>query len=172
MCNSSFKESVDGIKLDKIEVKTFEDFMLWLHSYIPSTAIEKEFPAVVELAIFADYYQILPLKNQTSDIILQSLLDNQSLVTPEVISWVYGCTPDGSVLRRHFCLAFCTLHDTVPKNQFPTPRNEFMSIEKLPEWDAVFLENPRFGLDYFRNTRNPTKTEFPKKKKMLFIPRP
>lgn len=108
MCNSSFKESIDGfIKLPEVEVTAFEDFMLWLHSYIPSQTIQKKFPAVLDLAIFADIYQILPLQNQTSDIILQLLLDDPSLVTPEIISkstslhQTVQCSGDISVWLLH-----------------------------------------------------------------------
>lgn len=163
MCNSSFKESIDGfIKLPEVEVTVFEDFMLWLHSYIPSQTIQKDFPAVLDLAIFAEMYQILPLQNQTSDIILQMLNDNQSLVTPEILSRVYESTPDGSVLRRHFCLAFCTLHDS--PTQYPysitSAITSDITSETLSEWEAVFDAFPNFGRDYFRNTRSPPESTF------------
>lgn len=128
--------------------------MLWLHCYVPSQTIQKEFPAVLELAIFADIYQILPLQNKTSDIILQLLIDDRSLVTPEIISQVYESTPDGSVLRRHFCLAFCTLHDPASQNR-SSNTNETSS-----DWRAVFDEFPNFGRDYFVYTRSSPKTEF------------
>lgn len=158
MCNSSFKESIDGcIKLPEVDVTTFEDFMLWLHCYTPSQTIQKEFPAVLELAIFADMYKILPLQNQTSDIILQLLLDDRSVITSDIISQIYESTPDGSVLRRHFCLAFCTLHD-------PSFRNQNSSKDETSsDWKAVFDAFPNFGRDFFIYTRSSPETEFQNK---------
>lgn len=159
MCNSSFKESVDGfIKLPEVEVTTFEDFMLWLHCYIPSQTIQKTFSAVLDLAIFADIYQILPLHNQTSDIILQLLLDDRSLVTPEIVSRIYESTPDGSVLRRHVSLAFCTLHEPACQHSYSTTTSESSS-----DWEAVFDTYLNFGRDYFINTRNSPKSKFQNK---------
>lgn len=145
MCTSSFKESVEGIiRLPEVQPATFEDFMIWLHSYLPSQSIVKDVHAIIDFAIFSDIFQITPLQNQSSDIIYEHMTNDEVPITPEIISKIYTSTPDASVLRKLFCLCFCKLH---------RPGMYYSSDEDLSEWEKLFDHLSNFGRDYFRYTR-------------------
>jgi len=141
MCNSSFKESIEGvIELPEATPSTFGNFMIWLHSCPSAAAITENdrLQTIIELAFFADTYQVYPLKNQTSDLIQKRLLLKKA-INPSTLMKVYETTPDGSILQELFCLAFIAY----PKNRL-TP-------ESLSEWENVFEQFPTFGRDYFRH---------------------
>jgi len=56
------------IRLPEEDTTTFEHFFIWLHALEPCLSI-KSIDAIVDLAIFAEKYQVCHLKNQTSDVI-------------------------------------------------------------------------------------------------------
>jgi len=144
MCNSSFKESIEGvIELPEVTPLTFGSFMVWLHSCPPAIPEDDHVWVVINLAIFADTYQIHPLKNQTSDLIQKCLL--KKTVTPSSMTRIYESTPDGSILRELFSTAFVAISQTRSR----------LAPEVLSEWENVFEEFPTFGRDYFRHNQQP-----------------
>ena len=139
MCNSSFKESIEGvIELPEVDPSTFGNFMLWLHSCPPAVTENDRLYAILDLAFFSDTYQVYSLKNQTTDLIQKRLLSKKS-INPVTLVKVYESTPDGSILRELFSLALFA---------FPKTR---LSPEVLSQWEDVFEQLPTFGRDYFRN---------------------
>lgn len=105
----------------------------------------KDVGAIIDLAIFSDIFQITPLQNQSSDIIYELMTKKEVPITPEMISRIYTSTPDGSVLRKLFCLCFCKFH---------SPGTYYSSDEEPSKWETLFDQFPNFGRDYFRYTRN------------------
>ena len=139
MCNSSFKESIEGvIKLPEGNPLTVGSFMIWLHSCSLAIAENEHYQVIINLAIFAETYDIHSLKNHTSDLIQKSLLMGKTM-SPSTMTKIYESTPDGSILQELFCLAFVT----GPK----TP----LTPEALSGWESVFEQFPNFGRDYFRH---------------------
>lgn len=160
MCTLPFKESVEGIiKFPEVKPETFENFMVWLHSYLPSESIVEDTHAVIDLAIFSATYQIFSLQNKMCDTIQDYMKRGQLSITPEVISLIYSSTPDGSKLRELFCLRFCERHRPVKATDSTWPteiRQKNISVSELKEWEVVFDDFPNFGRDYFRYTRGST----------------
>jgi hypothetical protein len=141
MCNSSFKESIEGvIELPEDDPLTFANFMVWLHTCPPAKVMESDMHAIIDLAVFADAYQVYSLKNQTSDLIQNRLLKKAPPITPAIMTQIYELTPDRSVLQELFCLGFVTYNKTR------------LSPEALTEWENVFEQLPTFGRDFFRIT--------------------
>ncbi|KAN0083115.1 hypothetical protein V8E54_002203 [Elaphomyces granulatus] len=149
MCNSAFKESVEGvIELPEGNPLTVGSFMLWLHSCPPAIAENEHYQVIINLAIFAETYQIHPLKNQTSDLIQKRLLAGKTAMSPSTMTKIYESTPDGSILQELFCLAFVT--------GLKTP----LAPKALSEWESVLEQFPNFGRDYFRHNQQFQKSEF------------
>jgi len=139
MCNPPFKESIDGvIELPEINPSIFGGFMIWLHSCPPAIPEDDDDQAIIDLAIFADTYQIFPLKNQTSDLIHRCLLRDADLIRPATMIKIYESTPDGSMLQELFSLAFVR-------------HQQSLTLDALSEWEDVFGQFPTFGRDYFRH---------------------
>jgi BTB/POZ domain-containing protein len=141
MCNSSFKESIEGvIELPEDNPLTFANFMVWLHTCPPAKVMENDMHPIIDLAVFADAYQVYSLKNQTSDLIQKCLLKKVPPITPAIMTQIYELTPDRSVLQELFCLGFVTYNKVR------------LSPETLTEWENVFEQLPTFGRDFFRIT--------------------
>jgi BTB/POZ domain len=139
MCNSAFKESIEGvIELPEVNPSTFGNFMVWLHSCPPAFTENDHLQTILDLAIFADTYQVYPLKNQTTDLFQKRLLLKKA-IHPATLMKIYESTPDGSILQELVSLAFFV---------FPKTR---LSTEVLSQWEDVFEQFPTFGRDYFRN---------------------
>jgi hypothetical protein len=152
MCLSPFSERV--ISLPDVKLSTFCDFLAWLHSCTPQITIDYDIDSVIDLAIFSETYQIHSLKNQTSDAIQNALRDGNLRITPEIMSQVYGLTPDGSILRELFSFGFAL------RKHLSQPRTSFAHIvghsttwspdRDASEWEKVFEQFATFGRDYFR----------------------
>ena len=139
MCNSSFKESIEGvIELPEVKPSTFGNFMLWLHSCPPAVTENDNLYAILDLAFFSDTYQVYSLKNQTTDSIQKRLILKKS-IHPTTMVKIYESTPDGSILRELCSLALFA---------FSKSR---LSAEVQSQWEDVFEQFPTFGRDYFRN---------------------
>jgi hypothetical protein len=100
----------------------------------------------IDLAVFADTYQINQLKNQSSDMIMECLSSGKYKPTPEAISLVYGNMPDGSKLQDLFSLAFTILHTRQSASHAP-PLSDYM------QWKDVFERFANFGRDFFRHSQ-------------------
>lgn len=133
-CKSRFRESAERtIRLPEEKESVFGHFYVWLHGPGPRILPDYDIETFIDLAIFAEKYQILLLKNQTSDTMRWAIKETEWQITPELLSTVYHETPANSVLRRLALNGFGLCYKD----------------EKRHVWKQVFDEHTELGWDYF-----------------------
>lgn len=122
----------------------FETFYIWLHTSSPQNlnADDEDIFGIIDLAIFCDTYQILALKNLTSDLIQKTLLTTSLEPLLEALPYIYKNTLDGAIVRELFALRFTTLHV-----------NCSLVTPDTSQWIKVFEQHATFGRDYFIYTQ-------------------
>lgn len=167
MCDGSFKEAVDRvIKLPEDDSSVFEAFFAWSHQFRPrlKTHIHpghKEFKYLALLAVFTETYQILPLKNQVSDIIRFSLAYYQWHPTPTLIETIYSGVPEGSVFRQICYMGFVKFSSEDMSRPLSvsgrySQENELTSRPSNEDYATVLEQIPDFAIDYFKLTQDGT----------------
>lgn len=133
-CKSRFRESAERtIRLPEEKESVFGHFYVWLHGPGPRILPDYDIKTFIDLAIFAEKYQILLLKNQTSDTMRMAINATEWQITPELLSTVYHETPANSVLRRLALIGFGLCYKD----------------DKRHVWKQVFDEHAELGWDYF-----------------------
>jgi hypothetical protein len=136
---NALNDAGDEINLPDVTKPTFEDFFIWLHAYEPSILHTESHDSdlidgALNLAVFAQKYQIYHLRNQASDVVRAALREGQWNITPDMISAVYKVAPAGSALRQLSFLGFVAAEG----------RND------STVWQAAFIDCPSLGWDYFQ----------------------
>ena len=151
MCRLPFEEAETRfIKLPEECQEVFRYFFLWVHSLVPAldTILPGRPGLLLNLAIFAEKYQISLLKNQTADMIQTRIYgEAQSkamvfIVDPMAIGEIYSKTPQRSILRR-----LCMLSLTTELRSFKEGRIEASSATA---WENLICKHPDIGWDFFR----------------------
>ncbi|KAK2745515.1 hypothetical protein FQN57_003640 [Myotisia sp. PD_48] len=173
MCFSSFMESVDRvIRLPEVDLTTFQQYFVWLHSPEPQIDSSSDIDSLVHLGIFAEIYQINHLKNQTTDALVKVFENGQLKITPTNMSSVYSSASANSVIRNLFSLAFAigwNNKKTEPQEckkskkwaRKHLSKLETGRVEGVPTidgvdfraWLPVFEQFSDLGCDYFRHTQ-------------------
>ena len=148
MCNLPFEESEkQEIKLPEETAKMFYCFFQWVHAAEPSLDFDYliSVDTIIDLAIFGEKYQILLLKNQTSDNIrhrLEGKLAGDSFLWPQAIKRAYDNVPAKSILRRLCLLSLSTSHE---------PLSQSKSVHSNAiEWEQAFSGHADLGWDFFK----------------------
>jgi hypothetical protein len=136
---NALNDAGDEISLPDVTKSTFEDFFIWLHAYEPNILHTESHDSdpidgALNLAVFAQKYQIYHLRNQASDVVRAALREGQWNITPDMISAVYKVAPAGSALRQLSFLGFVAAEG----------RND------STVWQAAFIDCPSLGWDYFQ----------------------
>jgi hypothetical protein len=136
---NALNDAGDEINLPDVTKSTFEDFFIWLHAYEPSILHAESddsdlIDGALNLAVFAQKYQIYHLRNQASDVVRAALREGQWNITPDMISAVYKVAPAGSALRQLSFLGFVAAEG----------RND------STVWQDAFIDCPSLGWDYFQ----------------------
>jgi hypothetical protein len=110
-----------------------------LHAFEPTILHTKshdsaDIDGALNLAVFAERYQIYHLRNQASDVVRTALQDKQWNITPDMVSAVYNVAPAGSALRHLSFQGFVASKD----------RNDSTI------WQGAFKECSDLGWDFFQ----------------------
>jgi hypothetical protein len=144
-CSLPFKEAAERvIKLPDDKPSIFKAFFVWLHAYETRIKPDSDVESLIDLAIFAEKYDIHHLRNQTSDVIRTLLSEDRWKLTPEVVRMIYDGVPACSILRRLCSLGFAVSFSKVNTWGDPTRHDDYH------KWKTIFHEFSDLGWDYFQ----------------------
>ena len=133
------------ITLPKEDPSILGYFIMWIHAVEPSIKpLDLEYTPAIGLAIFAEKYQVLHLKNQVSDLIRKKLGYSKESwrMTPEIISKIFKNTPENATLRR-----LCAF-SLVPIKGSYSYEESHIDDSSSPLWKQVFNDHPNLGWDF------------------------
>lgn len=156
-CSHQFKFMCFGdvveVELLGVDPATFGSFLVWLHSWLPNGIVDETAEKTVDLAIFAEKYEVSALLLQCLHVLKETwgfhkaghtsqkwTVERSKAASPRVIRRIFEKTKDTSALRD-MCASFLGGY-TYSKKWCPISINEY---------ETVFEDLPDLGWRVFQN---------------------
>ena len=156
-CSSEFEfmciREKPEIELPDVNPATFGSFLVWLHSWLPNGIVDDNAEKTVDLAIFAEKYEISALLLQCLHVLKETwvfhkaghssqkwIVKRRKAASPQVVSRIFERTKETSALRD-MCASFLGgyLHS-----------KKWCSVS-IREYEKVFRDLPEVGWRVFNN---------------------
>lgn len=143
------------IKAPEISIATFRNFYMWALSGAPQIHPAASLEAVVDLAIFANMYEVVALQNQAVDRIRACLGRGDWQLQPGVVKCIYEDVGETSTLRQMVRVDLGTINQPISQpdmfgyNRRLLPANDF-----IRSWrELLRIMAGGLGADYFEATQ-------------------